>query len=616
MEQESICSIVRRAEENYLAGTVHLSEHVDWSMHDTVERIYAYLNSKHISGDTDSLGRPKPFFNIVTAAVNIWYRATDIDRKDIRFIPTSRSSVVLAFIANVILQNWMDKTGFGSFLNQWGRTLSQYGSCVRKFVEQNGELKASVVPWARVIPDPVQFDALPRIEKFYKTPAQLRNMATPGHPDFAGYNMEVVKDLCATHQTRETLRGQQKDNMDDFVELYEVHGNLDERLLDDNPDWSKDEYNFVQQMHVVSFTQGEKSEYRDFTLYKGREKIDVYDIDHLIEEEGRTLSIGAVEVLFNAQWMQNHSMKAWKDNMDLASKMVFQTADGNFVGRNVLNAIENGQILIHKPDQPITKVANDEYDLSNVKMFQDQWRMVATELTSTPDAVRGNTLPSGTPYSLAAYQGAQASSLFEIMTENKGFAIEKMMRDYVIPHIRKKLKNKKEIVAILDSAGIKEIDSMYVPKAAMESFNRKAVAAVLNHFETGTGELPQPFNQAQEEASVQKELASLGNKRFFIPDEAGEKDWDALFSDFEWDNIRVQVTNENADKQAVLQTLATLYTSTAQTDPVAANVILGKILTETGVVSPLEVSTLTARPAPQVPEMAGVVPGGDVNSIK
>ena len=76
---ETIQSLVRKAEENYLSGTVKLGEHVDWSMHDTIERIYAYLNSKHISGPTDSLKRPKPFFNIVTAAVNIWYRATDIE---------------------------------------------------------------------------------------------------------------------------------------------------------------------------------------------------------------------------------------------------------------------------------------------------------------------------------------------------------------------------------------------------------------------------------------------------------------------------------------------------------------------------------------------------------
>jgi hypothetical protein len=600
---QDLHSLVRKSEENYLAGTVKLGEHVDWSMHDTIERIYAYLNSKHISGSTDSLKRPKPFFNIVTAAVNIWYRATDIDRKDIRFIPTSKDSVLLAFIANVLLQNWMEKANFGVFLNKWGRTLAQYGGAVRKFVEVNGELKASVVPWSRVIPDPIDFNSLPRIEKFYKTPGQLKNMATPGHPDYAGYDSDQVKALCDAKQSRENLKGEKVDNMSEFIELYEIHGILDAQLLEKEPDEEKADKEFAQQMHVISYVSGEQTgEWHDFTLYKGREKQDVYGLDCLIEEEGRTLPIGAVEILFDSQWMQNHAMKAWKDNMDLASKMVFQTADGNFVGRNVLNAIENGQILIHKENMPLTKVANDEYDLSNVQGFQNAWRMVSTELTSTPDAIRGNTLPSGTPYSLAAYQGAQANSLFEIMTENKGLALIEMIKQYVIPHIKKKLKNKDEVVAILDSAGVREIDALYIPKAAAKNFNRKAVEGVISALETGDmSSVPSPYQKDIEESKVMQEMAQYGNKRFFTPDEYGDVDWDEVFKDFEWDSLRIEVTNEQADKQATLQTLASLYTATAQVDPVAANVILGKVLTETGVVSPLEVSSLTTRPAPTPP---------------
>lgn len=611
---ETIQSLVRKAEENYLSGTVKLGEHVDWSMHDTIERIYAYLNSKHISGPTDSLKRPKPFFNIVTAAVNIWYRATDIDRKDIRFVPTSKDTVLLAFIANVMLQNWMEKANFGVFLNKWGRTLAQYGSAIRKFVEVGGELKASVVPWSRIIPDPIEFSSLPRIEKFYKTPGQLKNMATPDHPDYAGYNMDAVESITTDiAQSRENLKGEKKDNMSEFVELYEVHGILDSQLLEDEPDEKKEGKEYAQQMHVVCFTKKGKSktEFNDYTVYKGREKRDVYGLDSLIEEEGRTLAIGAVEILFDSQWMQNHSMKAWKDNMDLASKMVFQTADGNFVGRNVMNAVENGQILIHKENMPLTKVANDEYDLSNVQGFQNAWRMVASELTSTPDAIRGNTLPSGTPYSLAAYQGAQANSLFEIMTENKGLALIEMIKEYVIPHIKKKLKNRDEVVAILDSAGVREIDALYIPKAAVKNFNRKAVEGVINALETGDmSAVPSPYQKDVEESQVMQEMAQYGNKRFFTPDEYGELEWDEVFKDFEWDSLRIEVTNEQADKQATLKTLASLYTATAQVDPVAANVILGKVLTETGVVSPLEVSQLSTRPAP----MAGAG-AGDVNSL-
>lgn len=574
-------------------------------MSDTINRIDAYLNSKHITGDTDSLGRDKPFFNIVSAATNIWYRATDIDRKDIRFVPTNSSTVVLAFIANVMLQNWMDKNRFGMFLNQWGRALARYGSCVIKLVDQDGQLIPSVVPWNRYIADPVQFDALPRIEKFYLTPAQLRKNPL--------YDQEQVDALIRAKAERKTIEGQQKDAMDDFVELYEVHGELDSRLLEDDPDLNLEdsEVKYRQQMHVVSYVQG-KEGYNDFTLYKGKEAKDPYMITHLIEEDGRTLAIGAVEYLFDAQWMQNHTVKNMKDTLDLASKLIFQTADSSFQGRNVLNAIETGEILIHSKENPLTRLANDKPDIVAMQNFSTMWKQLEQEITSTPDAIKGQTLPSGTSYSLGAYLGGQANSLFEIMTENKGLYIEDMVRTHIVPHIKRQLKSKDEIVAILDDAGISEIDAMYVPKEAVRRFNKKVKEQLIK------GEVPEPFNPQMEEMGVKQDLATAGNKRFFKPDELEEADWEEVFGDFQWDNIRVEVTNEQTDKQAVMQTLSAVLQTIASNplilqDP-NAKMVFSAILNETGRISPLQLNTATSQVPPMVPSPGG---GGAeaINSI-
>ena len=591
---KSVHELIRVAENNYVNGDTTLGKYVNWSMHDTIERIDAYLNSKHTSGETDSLGREKPFFNITTAAVNVWYRATDIDRKDIKFVPQTPSSNILAFVANVVLQNWMDKERFGVFLNQWGRGLSRYGSSITKFIEQGGRLIPSVIPWNRFIPDAVDFESIPRIEKFYKTPAQLRKMRQ--------YDQDIVDELITAVQARKTLDGQQQDNQNDFIEIFEVHGELDTRLLDEDPDLNipEKDVKYRQQMHVVSFVKTDsKGEFDDYTLFSGLEAKDPYGKDDLIEEDGRTLAIGAPEYLFDAQWMQNHSVKNMKDTLDIASKLIFQTADTRYVGRNVLSAIETGDIFTHQPNMPLTRVANDKPDIQAMQNFGTMWQNLGQEITSTPEALRGTTLPSGTPYSLGAYLGGQAGSLFEIMTENKGLAIENMLRTHIIPHIKKKLKNTDDLVAILDAAGIKEIDAMYVPNQAIKQFNERTTGQILK------GETPEPFNQEVEENAVKEALTPLGNKRFFKPDEMGKKTWEQLLSDFEWDNIKVEVTNENNDKQANLQTLASLYTTTVQRDPVKANIILARIMSETGVFSPIEFAESNNAPvAPQAtPEL-------------
>lgn len=605
MDEQNLCEIVRKSEKDYVYNTTTMGKYVEWSMHDTIERIDAYLNSKHISGETDSLGREKPFFNIVTAATNIWYRATDIDRKDIRFVPQSQKSIPLAFVANIFLSKWMDANRFGVFLNEWGRSLARYGSSVVKFIEKDGKLIPSVIPWNRFITDPVDFDSLPRIEKLYKTEQQLYKLVKE-----AGYDKQMVESLCDAISTRKTLDNQQKDQNSNFIEIYEVHGELSQAIYKQSKGQKVlegDDDIFFQQMHVVSYVatgdndSNGQSEYKDFTLYSGREARDPYMLTHLIKEDGRTLSIGAVEYLFDAQWMQNHTMKNLKDTLDLSSKLIFQTSDSSYVGRNVLTAIETGDVMIFADNKPLTRLANDKPDVTALQNFSGMWDRLSQNVTSTPDAIRGNTLPSGTPYSLAAYSGAQANSLFEIMTENKGLAIEDMLKTFVIPNLKRTLKNSDEILATLDDAGIHEIDQMYIPRKAVEQYNSQVKKDLL------AGVLPQPFDKTQAETNLKQDMNVMGNKRSFVTNEASDQDWAELFSDFEWDAIKVEVTNENSDKQAVLTTLnSTLQTIASNPlvlqDP-NAKMVFNAILTETGKLSPLQLAT-TPPPPPPMPTVS------------
>lgn len=594
--KDNICEIVREAEQNYVHGTTKLGEYVDWSMYDTVEKIFAYLNSKHTSGSTDSLEREKPFFNIVSAAVNIWYRATDIDRKNIKFIPTTNSSIPLAFVANILLRNWMNENRFGVFLNQWGRTLSQYGSANCKFIDKDSQLISSVIPWNRIICDQVDFDALPKIEKLYKTPAQLRKM---------GYDEDVVENLIESVSARKTLQGITKDNMSDFIEIYEVHGELPLALLKKEPA-DKDWKIYRQQMHIVSFLQNKSGEYDDFTLYKGKEDKDPYMLTHLIEEDGRSLSIGAVEYLFDAQWMQNHTVKNMKDLLDISSKLVFQTADPNFINRNILSAIETGDILIHSENKPLTQINNSKGDIVALQNFGAMWRAGGQEMTATPDAMRGITPVSGTPLGTTELLTAQSTSLFEIMTENKGLALEDMIKTYIIPKIKSELKHKDEILAILDDAGIKEIDAMYIPKEAIKRFNSRSKEAILS------GQPVQPFNPTMEQGIVKQEMDAMGNKRSFVPDEIGEKQWNDIFSNFQWENIRVEITNENSDKQVILGVLNDVFgkiiSMQGREMSPDEKMIFNRILAETATLSPMQFSN---KPMPiSTPNLSAIAGRG------
>lgn len=604
MAQLKTGDLVRQLEDNYVNGETTLGKYVSFSQYENIEKIDAYLNSRHTSGLYDSMEREKPFFNIVTGATNIWYRATDIDRKNIRIKATKTKDFIGAFLATIHLQEWMKREGFGAFLNDWGRALARYGSAVVKFVEKGGRLHTEIVSWNRLISDTVDFENNPKIEKLYLTPSQLRaNKA---------YDQDRVTELLNALESRETIDGEKKDNQNGYVEVYELHGELELSNLTEN---DEDEDEYVQQMHAISFVKSQESdEYDDFCLLKGREAKDPYMITHLIKEDGRSQSIGAVEHLFEAQWMVNYTAKQIKDQLDLASKIIFQTSDGNFVGQNALLNIEVGDILIHAKDQPITQISNASQDITSLQNFGGQWQLLAKEITSTPDSISGNTMPSGTAYRQVAILNQESHSLFEIMTENKGLAIEAMMRKYVLPFLKKKMDTSKEITATLDAHGIAQLDSMYIPNEAIRRNNAKLVYEAINN---PLEKAPEGLDVNAEQDNIKKELSQFGNQRFIKPSSLSDKTWKELFKDLEWE-VEVEVTNEQSDKEAVMTTLTTVLQTIATNPAILQDpnmkMLFNKILETTGAISPIE---LTANPVESAPQQTQPTPemGGDMSSL-
>lgn len=583
-----LAQIVLKNETDYLSGKTQLSKYVDFSLYENIEKIDAYLNSKHTTGSTDSLDREKPFFNIVTAAVNAWYRATDIDRKNIRIKPTKNEDVIASLLATIKLQNWMRKYNFGTFLNEWGRSLSRYGSSVVKFVEKDGELISSVVPWNRLIVDPIDFDADIVIEVLELTPAQLKKR---------GYDEEVVDELIESSSNRTGLDRVTKDTKSNFIKLYEVHGEMPLSYLTGK---EKDEKVYVQQMHVLSFVV-KNNKKQDYTLYKGREEKHPYMITHLIKEDGRTMSIGAVEHLFEVQWMMNHTAKSIKDQLDLASKLIFQTSDANFIGQNALNAIETGDILIHKTNEGLTQLNNNSHDITSLQNFASQWKSLGNEITGVSESMLGNNPPSGTAWRQTEALLQESHSLFELMTENKGLALEDMLRTFVIPYLKKQLNTKEEIVATLDDNGINQIEALYVKNKAIKISNDIIKEQILN------GQIAEQPDLLGIENKLQEDL-SQDIYRFIKPSELDDKTWKDIFKDLEWE-VEIEITGENKDKQAVMTTLNTAFATLARMGgremTPHEKFVFNKLLIEAGHLSPIELS--------QLPKTS-VTPTGQPNS--
>ncbi len=599
MVENNIFQLVRMAEKNWISGETTHSKYVSLSMYETLNKIDAYLNSKFTSGDKDSKGREKPFFNIVTAAVNIWYRATDIDRKNIRIKATKKADEIGALLATIHLQEWMRKKNFGSFLNEWGRSLARYGSTVIKFIKKDGELYSEVIPWNRIICDQVDFENNPKIEKIWLTPAQLQQRIKTH-----GYNEDYVHQIISKSTiTRTTADNQKKDNKADFIPIYEVHGNLSKAIYKNakgEESTEEDETTYFQQVYVLCFLEKkEKGAFDDYSLYSGKEAEDPYMITHLIKEDGQTLSIGAVQHLFEAQWMVNHSMKQIKDQLDLASKLIFQTSDGNFVGKNALAEIETGDILVSGINQPITQVANNSHDITSLQSFAQTWQILGNQINGISESMMGQNPPSGTAWRQTQALIQQNMSLFELMTENKGLYIEDMLRKFIIPHLKTKMDTTEEVAATLEANQITQIDSRYIPNKAITRTNRSLINEILSGGEVNP-EMQAMMTQKNTQ-DVQQELGAQGNTRYFKPSEISNVTWKEAFKDLEFD-VECEITGEAMDKEATLASLTTAFQTIASLAgrPLTPQeqLIYDKIMSTAGAVSILELSQAKTQPTP------------------
>jgi len=598
--QDSLGVIVRKLEQDFISNTGTLmSKYVRTDLYEDINKIYAYLESKHTTGEVDSMNRDKPFFNIVLAARNVWFRATDIDRKDIKLVPRKMEDTIAVFLLNAHLQKWMTKERFGVFLNSWGLELAGFNSTVVKFVEKEGKLNISITPWSKIICDQINFDANPKIELLELTEAQLYA---------AGYDKEQVKNLCEAERARELTNKQKQDNKNNYYKLYEVHGKLPLSYLTGK---EEDEDTFVQQMQVLSFVDKKENDgWDEFVMYKGREEKDPYMLTSLFPATDGSISLnGAVKNLFEAQWMENHTKKAIKDQLDLASKLLFQTSDGNFVGQNALNAIENGDILIHQVNQPLTQLQNNSHDVTSLQSFGAEWKALSSEINGISEAMLGVAPKAGTAWRQTEALLQESHSLFEQMTENKGLCLEDMLREYIIPFLKKKLDNTDEIAIVLGENGLSRIESQYIKNQAIKRANNKVKSDIL------AGVLPDQPDMNVLEGEVKDELSQHGNHRFFKPSEIDSVTWKEIFKDIETD-VEIDITGEATDTAAVLETLKTVLNVVInpnfQNNP-KAQLIIDKILTKTGQLSPLELSEVTA-PAPTQPAPVVTPSGGEVGA--
>jgi hypothetical protein len=586
----NIHQFTREQRENYLTRQVKITANYNFNQYDTLNLIELYYNSKFASGNLDSLGREKPFYNINKFRVNVATRTTDLDVKDIKIESEVSDDYVRSFLLTKENLVWMKEVNFGKLLNDMGKTRAKYGGVVIKKTTHAGKLKIDVVPWKDLITDQTDILKGVIIERHFYTPSELKAMSgvwDKNSVDAAIENAQSNKDDDNENNTKETPG--------DYIEVFEIHGDLPDALLKDEEDIKEDDWKtYSTQVHIIA--GADDFEYNDdtkertehgTTLFKGKEAKSPYKYLAWDEVPGRALGVGVVEDSFEAQVWSNDMVYKEKEIVELASKIIFQTTDKT-VGKNVLTDLENGDIITLKDGKSLTQVNNVPTSLPEFGNFLAKWKDQLDRATNTFEANTGESLPSGTPYRLGATLNQEANSMFDYRREEMGLFLQELYQDWILPFLVKRLKGKHTLATEFSEDELNAIDNAHIELSLKEEIQKKREQGILI------------TDIEPERQKLKAKMMQTKATRFINVPKNYYENINATIS--------VITTNETRVKAAVLETLNSVLGQFGKNpqifqDPIAKK-ILNKIMEVSGAFSPIELQVESATPNPQAQLMA------------
>lgn len=546
-----IFSLVDELSDSYKTP-INLTDGLVFDQYDTLRTIEFYTNSQYLSGNRDSLGREKPFYNVINYRVTVAKIATDLDVKDIKFEPDTLDVAVQSMVFNHELYKYLKEINFSKTLNDMGLTRPKYGGLLVKWCKYEDTKKIEVVDWRNVDVDPVDIESNPIIENHYLTVDEIAQKEE-------WYDVDEV--IEAHNKEGDVGR---RINVKEITGMFSYAYDTD---LDD-VEANKKKYKSMC-FYIACVGEKEYLLYKE-DLKKGEKKYKYLPWEYV---PGRSLGRGVVEDGFQSQVWVNDAMIAMKNAMDLSGKVVLSTTSKKISG-NAITDVENGHIFELEDGKTITSLNLLPSAFPQFNNLIDLWNIQYDKTSSTYNANTGEAPTAGTPYSQTALLNQVANSPFEYQREVWGIFLNEVLNEWILPELKKRITKKHYLVSEFSDEELDIIDNAIIAKDSRKMIKDRLMA--------GISTSPSELDAFQ--SGIKEGLAKFGKKR--------EIDVPA-----EWLNVEgkltANITGELKNKQALLASLDSIFktvvstfnpntgTYGALTDP-ALSKVFGKIVEMAG----------------------------------
>lgn len=486
-------------QESQFQNPIVLPGNWSWSFMEHCKLSYLYSHSQLSQGKTEWT----PVVNITKPILNLQHRTEDIDLKDVQIYVDDPDHYHLSFLIKKYHDDvFVKENDLDTFFDELNVSRIDYGGGLSK---ATAEAREVVGLHSIAFCDQTDILSGPIGIKHFFSPSQLKKMEKKGWgktENGATASIDEVITLSRDSKSEPQTNNQDSKTPGNYIEVYEVHGDMPRRFLNETDDTE----DFVYQIQIVTYYQKENGKKEYITLYKAEEKTNPFKLVKRDPVYGRALGWGGAEELFEDQVWTNYDAIRIQDMLDAAAKTVMVTQDKQLAQRHPggLKDLDNMEFIYEDVNANTRQLDTFPRNLALFEQAMDRKLAHAKEMGSSQDPLQGKESPSGTPFAALQAQIQQGLGLHEYRRGQFAKHIEEIYMDDYIPKIAKEITKGQRFLAELSS------DEMQFISENMANYeaNRLILKAVLNG---------QPITQ--EEVTALKEefktnFLNGGNKKF------------------------------------------------------------------------------------------------------
>jgi hypothetical protein len=532
--------LLKKEIDSFVNDAVMLTDTVSFSQYRLVKNLARIANKVYPSGNTDSQGRYKYWFDIITPRINDETKNIDLDTDNIRIYSEMGNDRFRVFVANALLREFMRDTQQGAQLNEDIEESTGWGNVIWKKVK-GGKMRLN-------IPDVYVINQRARLLK--ETPVIERHVLTATElTSNEVWNREAVERIL------ESGKGLSL-NMEVEHEGYEIFERNGEMKLSDYLEARGESHNDDDEKVFITTRVIASLVVPDAVLFVGRldSLEDVYCEYHRGRYCGRWFREGLYEGLSDIQVRCNEIGNEIARALEVAGKQIF-TTDDQSAYENVMTDLLRGDIISVKNLQRV------DMRFQDIGAFMTEWNnlmALADRISNSMEIVAAGDTPSNMPYRLGAMLNQNANKLYVFLREKFGLSISRMYEDWIMPDLLKSFRQRDLVRLTGDREYLDEYRRMVVDN--LYASNQVAIG---------------PHGPEEAEMIREAKVRQISGKREeFIRLEDGY--WDDFLA-----RIEIDPTGEGLNVNAKVDTFNSMVA--LETDPMRRAFLLDQIWAKLGV---------------------------------